>query len=70
MLVYTKKAETDGVGTAGIEVNPKGLAVAYLRAHGYCEAAPKPKPKRAAQTGAVGKPTADGAMRRGRRVRT
>lgn len=65
-FVYTKKAEKDGVGKAGSEVKPKGVTIAYLQLHGYCE---EDAPAPTAQTGALAQAGSDGSVSRGRRVR-
>ena len=67
MFIYTKKGEVDGLGKAGREVSTKKVTLAYLQLHGYCEEGKaKPKP----ETGAVAGTSTDGAVRRGRKVRT
>lgn len=66
-FVYTKKAEKDGVGKVGTEVKPKGLTMAYLQLHGYCEDKADDAPT--AETSALAQPGSDGAVRRARRVR-
>ena len=67
--VYTKKAETDGVGKRGAAVK-EGLvhSLAYLELHGYCESVPDRVEVETETTG-LSAPAAHGAVRRSRRLR-
>ena len=68
-LVFTKKAETDGVGKAGEVAQTEKLTLRYLQLHGYVEQVDSPGDAagRAATPtafGAVESAPSDGAVKR------